>query len=124
MKPTKQKFFAELNKAKSKTSLKSQKIELGAIDEIQDILNEMDWDNKLDSVYETYREAHDFSVGILGNAQNEIAAAYARLDSAMNTLRDLGLGEVQEVVDLQNEANRIQRQVDGLADDISSGVLV
>ena len=94
MKPTKQKFFAELNKAKSKTSLKSQKIELGAIDEIQDILNEMDWDNKLDSVYETYREAHDFSVGILGNAQNEIAAAYARLDSAMNTLRDLGLGEV------------------------------
>ena len=124
MKPTKEKFLAELNKAKSKTSLKSQKIELGAIDEIQDILNEMDWDNKLDSVYETYREAHDFSVGILGNAQNEIAAAYARLDSAMNTLRDLGLGEVQEVVDLQNEANRIQRQVDGLADDISSGVLV
>tara|TARA_R110000824_G_scaffold382472_1_gene575676 strand:- start:573 stop:944 length:372 start_codon:yes stop_codon:yes gene_type:complete len=121
----KEKFFEAVNKRRGKTTLSNaKKIELGTIDEISDILEEMDWDNRLDSVYTVYREANDFAEGVLANAQNQIVAADIRMDTAMNTLRDLGLGEVQEVIDLQNEANRIRRQVQGLSDDISSGVLV
>ena len=123
MKPTKEKFFAELKKAKGKTNLKAQKIELGAIQEMQDALNEMDWDNRLDSVYEKYEDARNHAVEILGNAQAEIAEINSRTSSAFNTLIDLGLDETQEFIDLQNEANRIKEQVLGLSQDLGSGVL-
>ena len=41
---------------------------------------------------------------------------------AINVLQD-ALDETQEFIDLQNEANRILRQVQGLSEDLNSGVL-
>tara|TARA_R110001583_G_scaffold40461_2_gene129245 strand:- start:10104 stop:10451 length:348 start_codon:yes stop_codon:yes gene_type:complete len=102
---------------------KVQKHNLGAINVLQDALDEMEWDDRLNSVYEKYEDARNHAVEILGNAQAEIQEINARTSDIFNTLKDLGLDETQEFIDLQNEANRILRQVQGLSEDLNSGVL-
>ena len=102
----------------------AKKYNFSAVDEISSIIEGMDWDNKLDSVYQTYRDANDFSEGILGNAQNEIQGAIIRMESVITSLNDLGVEPSSQILDLESEVTRISQQVDGLADDISGGVLV
>ena len=120
----KEKFFEAVNKRRGKTNLKANKVQLGAIDDIYDGIDRMDWDNKLQSVYDIYREANDFAESIKNNAYSEYETLESNMSFLENALKDLGVEPMTSVIDGRNELDRIKTQIDGLEDDISSGVLV
>ena len=114
---TKEKFLLQL----SKNNLK--KYEFGLIDDIFRDIDNLDWSNKLQSVYEKYAEARDFGDRIL----NESAATYRelkeQLDFLENALNELGVEPMGSVAEAKEKLRTIESQIDGLEDDLNSGVL-
>jgi len=120
----KEKFLQEVNRLKvTNTNLKAHKITLGSIDDILDSIDRMDWDNKLQSVYDIYSEAYDYSESVKNTASAEYDSIDARLRSVENTLEELGLEPTGDLLEAQNEMDKIQTQINGLTDDLNSGVL-
>jgi len=120
----KEKFLQEVNRLKvTNTNLKAHKITLGSIDDILDSIDRMDWDNKLQSVYDIYSEAYDYSESVKNTASSEYDSIDARLRSVENTLEELGLEPTGDLLEAQNEMDKIQTQINGLTDDLNSGVL-
>jgi hypothetical protein len=120
----KEKFLKEVNRLKgTKTNLKAHKVHLGLIDDIWGKIDSLDWDNKLDSVYTKYQEARSFADGIVSEATSEYEGIRTQLDFLENALEELGVPPMASVDEGINEADKIERQIGGLIDDLNSGVL-
>ena len=127
MKPTTQKFFAELKKAKGKTNLKTNlkanKVQLGAIDDIWRDIDDLGWDNKLQAVYDKYEVARNYADEIIVEGTFEYETIKANLDFVENALNELGIDLPSSFAETQTEVEKIGNQLEGLKDDVSSGVL-
>lgn len=124
MNTKREKFLKEVRTFKARTKLsKAKKYHFGLIDDINDKLNNMDWDNKLDSVYKKYEEAKDFADSVVNEATIEWEGVNEQIAFLENALEELGVEPMASIDDAVNEADRIGRQIDGLVDDLGSGVL-
>tara|TARA_R110000744_G_scaffold178174_3_gene297125 strand:- start:4527 stop:4910 length:384 start_codon:yes stop_codon:yes gene_type:complete len=124
MKPSKKKFFAELKKSKAnKTDLKSHKVQLGAIDDIYDKLDNIDWDNNLNEVYSKFDKATAFAGTVVNTTQTQIDEINRNLFFLEDALDELGIDGAEFVADGFAYHDRISDQLAGLKDDLKSGVL-
>ena len=114
MKPTKEKFFAELKKAKGKTNLKSHKVALGSMDDIvgtaQSVLAhaETEMPERLRDWRSARSAADDFGVEV----NFEVGRIEEDLDIIAMKLEDLGLSishidSYQEVLQIIEKLNAI-----------------
>ena len=110
-------------KGRTKANLKAQKIHLGLIDDIWTKIDNLNWDSKLDSVYTKYNEARDFADNIVDEATTEYGEIRTQLDFLEGALNDLGVENMPSLDEGINESDRIGRQIQGLIDDLNSGVL-
>ena len=113
----KHKFFKEVNK------FKTHKVELGLIDDIFRDIDNLGWDDKLSSVYRKYEEARDFSDAIYNESLSTYNNLREQLDFLENALNELGVEPMGSVAEARTELDRIGRQIEGLQDDLNSGVL-
>ena len=123
MKPTTQRFFAELKKAKGKTNLKANKVQLGLIDDIQAQLAGIHWDESLNKVYGLFFEATQEGKFVLDNTNAELDDISNKIDDLVSTLDELGMDSDSLLEPIWQEYGRIDEQVEGLKDDMNSGVL-
>tara|TARA_R110000823_G_C15629357_1_gene468514 strand:- start:97 stop:465 length:369 start_codon:yes stop_codon:yes gene_type:complete len=119
----KEKFFAELKKAKGRTNLKANKVQLGAIDDIWKAIYEMDWDGNLQKVYDKYEVARNYADEVIIDATYEYENIKENLDFVENSLNELGIDLPSSFAETQKEVEKIGNQLEGLKDDINSGVL-
>tara|TARA_R110000787_G_scaffold12678_3_gene40735 strand:+ start:956 stop:1351 length:396 start_codon:yes stop_codon:yes gene_type:complete len=110
-------------KGRTKANLKAQKIHLGLIDDIWTKIDNLNWDSKLDSVYTKYNEARDFADNIVDEANTTHEEIRTQLDFLEGALNDLGVENMPSLDEGINESDRIGRQIQGLIDDLNSGVL-
>jgi|TARA_R110000765_G_scaffold126491_4_gene224299 hypothetical protein len=124
MKTTREKFLKEVSTLKARTNLsKAKKYHFGLIDDINDKISNIGWDDKLDAVYTKYEEARDFADKVVYDSTIEWEGINEQIAFLENALDELGVEPMGSVADAVNEADRIGTQIDGLVDDLSSGVL-
>ena len=123
MKPTTQKFFAELKKAKGKTNLKANKVQLGAIDDIHSKFDSLRWDDGLGETYDKFLSAANFGEALINETQAELDGLLENLNFLEGALSELGVDYDNLTADAWQQYNRISVQVEGLRDDMNSGVL-
>ena len=121
MKPITRKILTELSENNPKNNPK--KYQFGLIDDINDKIENIDWDNKLESVYKKYEEARDFADKVVNDSAIEWEGVNEQIAFLEDALDELGVEPMDSIATAVNEADRIGRQIDGLVDDLSSGVL-
>ena len=124
MNTKREKFLKEVSNLKARTKLsKAKKHHFGLIDDINDKISNIGWDDKLDAVYTKYEEARDFADKVVYDSTIEWEGVNEQIAFLENALDELGVEPMGSIADAVNEADRIGRQIDGLVDDLSSGVL-
>tara|TARA_R110002073_G_scaffold28407_1_gene90168 strand:- start:1280 stop:1717 length:438 start_codon:yes stop_codon:yes gene_type:complete len=131
MKPTKQNFFAELKKAKSKTNLKSHKVHLAVNDDASQIMDELGvFRQDVGGVFQEANNVYDAAAevrGMYGDLKkkgDEMLNRYYSLVSEADTLmitieeqaRELGIdvSAIPYYQELQNNLNDTKEDEDGL----------
>ena len=102
---------------------KVNKVNLGAIDDIHTKFDGLRWDDGLGETYAKFLSAADFGHDLVIETESKLEEILDNLNFLEGALSELGVDYDTLTADAWQEYNRISQQVEGLKDDMNSGVL-
>ena len=102
---------------------KIEKIELGAIDDIHDKLDSINWSDGLSETYSLFDKATSFGATLINTTEAQLDEIERNLDFLEGALEELGIDSETHTAEARQDYERIRTQIEGLKDDMNSGVL-
>jgi hypothetical protein len=102
---------------------KVNKVELGAIDDIHDKLDNINWSDGLSETYDLFDKATAFGATLINTTEAQLDEIERNLDFLESALEELGIDSETHTAEAREDYERIRIQIEGLKDDMNSGVL-